>query len=174
MRCFDLLTRVHATGCVGLAILNASGIYAGCEGDIPALLSMMILGEISSASVFQCNPSRIDSAHKTLQAAHCTLPLDMPDSFALDTHFESKIGAAVKAELPCTDCTVFKASGDLTHHFVAEGTILAAPHEETLCRTQVTVALDEVSSFLKNPIGNHHLLCLGRHADAINEFFSLL
>lgn len=174
VRCFDLLTRVHATGCIGLAILNANGIYAGCEGDIPALLSMMILGEVSGAPVFQCNPSCIDSANKTLQAAHCTLPLDMPETFTLDTHFESKIGVAVKAELPCTDCTVFKASGDLARHFVAEGTILGAPYEETLCRTQVTVALGDVSYFLKDPIGNHHLLCLGRHADAINEFFNLL
>jgi len=174
VRCFDLLTRVHGTGCIALALLNANGIYAGCEGDVPSLLSMMILGEVAGVPVFQCNPSRIDTVKNTLQAAHCTLPLDMPESFTLDTHYESGIGVAVRAELPKTACTVFKTSGDLSRYYANEGEIVEAPYENTLCRTQVTVALDDVSYFLKKPIGNHHIVCLGRHADALDAFFAAI
>ena len=42
LRCFDLLTTVHNTGCLALARLNAEGIPAACESDVPALLTMMI------------------------------------------------------------------------------------------------------------------------------------
>ena len=33
VRCFDLLGRIGTTGCLALAILNAEGIPAACEGD---------------------------------------------------------------------------------------------------------------------------------------------
>lgn len=58
VRCFDLLGSIGATGCLGLAILNAEGIYGGCEGDMPSLISMIILGELSGQPVFQCNPQQ--------------------------------------------------------------------------------------------------------------------
>ena len=35
LRCFDLLDAVHNTGCWALAKLNAEGLVAGCEGDVP-------------------------------------------------------------------------------------------------------------------------------------------
>ncbi|MEG1305545.1 MAG: hypothetical protein RSD19_08170, partial [Oscillospiraceae bacterium] len=70
VRCFDLLTAAKTTGCLGLAILNAEGIYAGCEGDVPALVSMAILGEISKKPIFMCNPSEIDTAKGEMILAH--------------------------------------------------------------------------------------------------------
>ncbi|MBR3018604.1 MAG: hypothetical protein IKH57_16250 [Clostridia bacterium] len=39
VRCFDLLDTVHTMGCLGLSILNSLGVYGGCEGDMPTLLS---------------------------------------------------------------------------------------------------------------------------------------
>ena len=63
VRCFDLLDTVHTTGCLGLAILNARGIWGGCEGDMPALISMAVLGAITDEPLFLCNPSRFDRLH---------------------------------------------------------------------------------------------------------------
>ena len=40
LRCFDLLTAVKNTGCLALAKLNTEGYVAGCEGDVPAMLSI--------------------------------------------------------------------------------------------------------------------------------------
>lgn len=94
VRCFDLLTLVKNTGCLGLALLNANGIFGGCEADLPTLLSMSILGTVSGQHAFQCNPSRVDRAANEIVFAHCTLPLDMPEKYHLGTHFESKIGFA--------------------------------------------------------------------------------
>lgn len=174
VRCFDLLERVHASGCVGLSILNAKGIYGGCEGDVPALLSMMILGEISGKPTFQCNPSRIDRQQHLVRFAHCAVPLNMPDSFELDTHFESKIGVAIAGKIQETACTVFKTSGDLSRYFVTEGHVVSQPYEDMLCRTQVAVDMPDVQYFLTQPIGNHHVICSGQYADAVQEFFAML
>ena len=105
---------VHSTGCLGLSVLNSLGIWGGCEGDMPALLSMAILGSITGEDLFMCNPSRFDTKEGCATFAHCTLPVTMPDRFCLNTHFESGIGVAVQGSFDEGPCTLFKCSGDLT------------------------------------------------------------
>ena len=174
VRCFDLLDAVHSTGCLGLSILNSLGVFGGCEGDMPALLSMAILGFVTGKDLFMCNPSRFDTKNGCATFAHCTLPVTMPARFSLNTHFESGIGVAVQGSFDKGDCTLFKCSGDLSRHFVTEGRILDAPWSDMLCRTQVRVGLNDFSYFLTDPIGNHHILCKGAHAREVEAFFDLL
>ena len=174
VRCFDLLGSVCTTGCLALAILNAQGIYAGCEGDVPSTLSMTILGELSGKPVFMCNPSRIDTRAGHMVLAHCTLPVNMPREMTLTTHFESGIGVAIAGSIPEGVCTVFKAGADLGRYYAKAGMIEKNLRETTLCRTQIQVALDDMSYFLTDPIQNHHLVCTGDYTDEIKEFFALL
>ena len=176
VRCFDLLTSVKTTGCLGLAILNAEGIYGGCEGDIPSLISMAVLGSLSNQPVFMCNPSRIDTERGEMVFAHCTLPLNMPYEMSLTTHFESGIGVAIAGSIKEGECTVFKTSGDLSRHYAARGEILENMRERTLCRSQIKVKLspEDYSYFLKSPINNHHLVCVGDYRQAAEEFFASL
>ncbi|MBQ9407980.1 MAG: hypothetical protein IJU28_01120 [Clostridia bacterium] len=174
VRCFDLLDSVHSTGCLGLSILNSLGVYGGCEGDMPSLLSMAILGSVTGEPLFMCNPSRFDTKQGSALFAHCTVPTSMLQSFCLNTHFESGIGAAVQGTFAEGDCTLFKCEGDLTRYFVKEGVIESTPFDDMLCRTQVKVKLDDFSYFLTKPINNHHILCRGKHAAEIEAFFRLL
>ena len=174
VRCFDLLSLVHTTGCLGLSILNSLGIYGGCEGDMPSLLSMAILGSVTGQSVFMCNPSRFDTRSGKAVFAHCTVPVTALQSWQLNTHFESGIGAAVQGVFDEGSCTLFKCSGSLDRYHVQEGSICPAPFDPMLCRTQVTVRLDDFEYFLKNPIHNHHILCKGQHAAELRAFFDLL
>ncbi len=174
VRCFDLLDSVKTTGCLALSILNSLGIYAACEGDMPSLLSMAILGSVTGEDAFMCNPSRFDTKNKSAVFAHCTVPVTMPDSFCLDTHFESGIGAAVRGVFYEGDCTLFKCEGDLSRHYVKEGRIVKTPFSETLCRTQIKVELDDLSYFFTEPINNHHIICKGRHGAELSAFFALL
>lgn len=171
VRCFDLLTSVHTTGCLALAILNAEGIYAGCEGDMPSLISMIILGEISKEPVFMCNLNRINTDRKELIFAHCTLPANMPYAMSLTTHYESGIGVAIAGSIPEKDVTIFKISNDLSNCFAAEGKIIENLKEPNLCRTQIKISLDYYDYFLTNPIANHHVICLGNHQKALEDFY---
>ncbi|MBR7041099.1 MAG: hypothetical protein IKI24_04580 [Clostridia bacterium] len=174
VRCFDLLDTVHSTGCLGLSILNDMGIYAACEGDMPSLLSMAILGSVTGESGFMCNPSRFDTKAGCAVFAHCTVPAGMLSGFCLNTHFESGIGVAVQGTFDEGDCTVFKCEGDLSRYFAKEGRILPTPFDGMLCRTQIKVALDDFSYFLTDPINNHHIICKGRHAEELKAFFRLI
>ncbi|MBO4590169.1 MAG: hypothetical protein J5698_04270 [Bacteroidaceae bacterium] len=171
VRCFDLLSAVHNTGCLALAILNAEGIPAACEGDVPALVSMMIVRQVVGKSAFQVNPSRIDPETGMYVFAHCTAPLDMLKRYAYDTHFESGIGVAVRGELPRGKVTLFKVAPDMSRCFVGEGDLLTNLNEKNLCRTQVQVHLDDAATyFLTSPIGNHHLIVPGANADALRAW----
>lgn len=157
LRCFDLLDTVHNTGCLALARLNAEGIPSSCEGDIPALLSMVYLDRTTGCPGFQCNLSRIEGDE--LLFAHCTVPLNMASSYSYASHFESGIGTAIKAELPSGPVGIFKIAPDLESYVSIRGRLLRCPSEQNLCRTQVIVnAPGSASYFLHSPLANHHII----------------
>ena len=170
LRCFDLLTTVGNTGCLALASFNADGIPAACEGDVPALLSMMIAQALTGCTGFQANPSRIDVESGQMLFAHCTVPFNMVKDWQYDTHFESGIGVGIHGELPEGLVTVFKVDGKLERHFAAEGELLYNQYEDNLCRTQVVLQLrpEDARYFLTDSIGNHHIILPG-HCKALLE-----
>lgn len=175
VRCFDLLDLKRNTGCLALAILNKEGITSTCEGDIPAMLSMAIVRALTGKSSFQANPSRIDIETNEVTFAHCTIPFDMVKSYTYDTHFESGLGVAIKGEVPTGDATIFKTSGDLSRHFVSNAELKTNLNNPNLCRTQVIIKPEKsVGYFLKDSIGNHHIIVSGKYENLINEFFKTL
>lgn len=168
IRCFDLLTSLKSTGCLALAELNAKGIIGTCEGDIAAMLSMLIARIVSGKSNFQANPSRIDVANNTVVFAHCTAPLDMLNGYKFDTHFESGIGVAIKGELNTGKATIFRLSADLKRYFVSSCNIVDNLCESDLCRTQIVVRpAESVTRLLTAPCGNHHIIMYGDYAEHI-------
>ena len=172
VRCFDLLEIYKNTGCLGLSLLNDEGIIAGCEGDIPALISMVILHYLTDEPVFMANPSSIDINQNEIILAHCTLPLNMPDKFYLKTHFESGLGVGIKGDIREGEATIFKLSGDGKNYFVSGGEIIENLNSENLCRTQIRFRMNEgVKYFLQNSLGNHHLICKGDYSKLVREFF---
>ena len=172
LRCFDLLTAVKNTGCMALAKLNAEGVVAGCEGDIPTMLTMAIAKAVTGVSGFQCNPSRIDSESGELLFAHCTIPLNMVERYELDTHYESGIGVGIRGYMKEGPVTVFKVAGDLSRCFIAEGELIRNEAKADLCRTQQVIQLDDkkqAAYFLNDPIGNHHVIMPGHHKKVLSE-----
>ena len=170
LRCFDLLTTVGNTGCLALASFNADGIPAACEGDVPALLSMMAAQALTGCTGFQANPARIDVETGEMLFAHCTVPFNMVENWKYDTHYESGIGVGIHGELPEGPVTVFKLSGKLDRHFAEEGELLYNQYQDNLCRTQAVLRLSPEAAryFLTNPIGNHHIILPG-HCKALLE-----
>ena len=175
IRCFDLLGLYKNTSCLSLAILNASGITATCEGDIPSMITMHAIRRLTGESSFQANPSRIDVTKNEILFAHCTLPLDMTTSYKFKTHFESGLGIGIKGELKLEDVTVAKISKDLNDIIVYEGKILKNLEEERLCRTQIVCKLDQdISRLLLNPLGNHHIISYGKHKKLLEGFIDYI
>ncbi|MBO4849605.1 MAG: hypothetical protein J5529_01750 [Prevotella sp.] len=176
LRCFDLLSKIHNTGCLALAILNSEGYVAGCEGDVPTMISMFIAKHLIGVSGFQANPSSIDLETKRMILAHCTIPFNMVESYRLDTHFESGIGVGIHGEMPLGKVTIFKVSGTLDRFFLAEGQLVGNKFLPSLCRTQVDVKLstEQIHYFLTNPIGNHHVVLPGHQKALFEEFLKIM
>ena len=173
VRCFDLLKPIKGTSCLALAVLNAEGIYGGCEGDVPSLISMCVAGELTGQPIFMANPSRILSDDNDIIFAHCTLPLNMPTSFELMTHFESDLGVAFRGHIQEGPVTIFKTGGLMQQYFAAAGQLKENLKERNLCRTQVRIHLDEqtLEYFLTESIGNHHMIINGDWVELIDEFY---
>lgn len=160
LRCFDLLSLVGNTGCLALARLNSEGIVSSCEGDIPALITMLIASKLTGCPGFQCNLSRISGDE--LLFAHCTVPLSMVESYTYTTHFESGIGTAIKAELPLGKVTIFKVAPDLERMALIPAELVRNQSESGLCRTQVIVKVSGAAGyFLKESLANHHIIVPG-------------
>jgi L-fucose isomerase-like protein len=175
IRCFDLLTAVCNTGCLALARLNAEGIVAGCEGDVPAMLSMKIAQSLIGISGFQANPASVNPETGEMLFAHCTIPFNMVEHYGLDTHFESGIGVGIRGYMKEGPVTIFKVAGNLSRYFVEEGELCHSLAKPDLCRTQQIIRLShpqQTSYFLSDPIGNHHIILPGHHRDLLEEILN--
>ena len=175
IRCFDLLKKYKNTACLALALLNEEGITAGCEGDVPSMITMHILYALTGRSSFMANPSKFNYEDHTLLLAHCTVPLNMTSSYSLDTHFESGLGIGVRGEMPEGRITICKVAPDyaLDNCVCIPANIKECPKLEGYCRTQILVSLNEETllDILKASFGNHLIISYG---DAYQDFFPLL
>lgn len=177
LRCFDLLSTVRNTGCLALAMLNAEGIVAGCEGDVPAMLSMQIAHVLLGVSGFQANPASINPETGEMLFAHCTIPFNMVERYDFDTHFESGIGVGIRGYMKEGPVTIFKLSGDLTRCFIQEGELVRNQAKPDLCRTQQVIRLSDptqMSYFLNDPIGNHHIILSGHHKELLSSMVKVM
>ena len=97
------------------------------------------------------------------------------DSFCLyviRNHFETETGIGIQGILPTGDVTILKCGGEcLDEYYLSTGTLTENTNYINMCRTQVRVKLDTSADyFLKNPLGNHHILIHGNYETVLNEF----
>jgi len=176
VRCFDLLGDPGTSGCLALASLNDDGIVAGCEGDVPSTLAMLLVRHLLDRPSWMANPATVDVDENRLVLAHCTVAPSMLDGFSLDTHFESGKGVGISGHFASQPVTLLRLGGaDLDECWIVEGDIVATGDDPDLCRTQVTVSLSSghVRELLERPLGNHIVLVAGRHEERLRRWWTL-
>ena len=177
VRCFDLLGEYKNTACLALALLNEEGITAGCEGDVPTMLTMHMLRALTGRSSFQANPSYINHDNNTVIFAHCTLPLNMSSEYELTTHFESGLGIGIKGIMHLGEVSICKIFINQKHNLdncvAITGKIKENLSLACYCRTQINVELSDydLMSLLREDYGNHMIISYGNVAD---EFYTLI
>jgi len=173
VRCFDLVTDLHTTGCYALSRLNDEGVPAGCEGDLQALFSLYIGTLLSGKVAFMGNIASIEPESRTIGLAHCMCPLSMAMHYTVYTHFESNLGIGISGTFPEGAYTMYRLGGErLDHLFVREGQLEDTEFRQDLCRTQLRLCVDEpIDELLHAPLGNHHILIPGHYRTAIERFF---
>ena len=172
LRCFSLIETLHTSGCLALAELNDEGLVCGCEGDVPAVFSMLLANALTGEFSFMANPAVVDRENNQVLFAHCTVPRRAVAGYGLQTHFETGLGVALGGDFLPGPATVFKV-GDpaLDRYFVSGAEILSGQPLPGLCRTQVRLRLQEPADyFLKRSLANHHVLVRGDHSRVIDDF----
>ena len=164
LRCFDLLNAYQNTSCLAFGFLNDQGILAGCEGDVPSLLTMALLKKLTGQASFMANPEVIDVEGKKALYAHCTCPFSMLESYRLMTHFESGTGFGIRGKFSLKDVTMVKLDASLDRLLVKKGKIVENQERDDICRSQILVQFeDDIDELLQDPIGNHMLFIYGDH-----------
>jgi L-fucose isomerase-like protein len=175
VRCFDLVQQQRTTGCAALSSLIDAGITAGCEGDVPATLTMMWMAAMGCGPSFMANPQDLDPAANTLWLAHCTVARSLVSDYALRSHFESSLGVGIEGRLAPGPVTLARiGGGDLRALVVSDGSLLDSGDHPQRCRTQALVHLERpVMTLLERPAGNHHILARGAWADDLRAYHAL-
>jgi hypothetical protein len=163
LKCFGLLNSCHTTACLALALLNDEGIVSGCEGDIPALWTMLYARYAYGEPAFMANPSSSNRREWTIDFAHCTIPLSMVHGYRLPSHFESQTGIGIAGSVPSGRYRIVKLFGErLDQYYEATGDIIMNTNIPQRCRTQIRFRFPseaEFDRFFRVSKGNHIILC---------------
>ena len=173
LSCFSLIQRTGSTGCLALSLLNDEGIPAGCEGDLQSVFTLLSMQALTGNSGFMANPSKIDITTNQVVFAHCTIGIKQTERYIIRNHFETDMGIAIQGILPTGEVTLIKCGGEsLDEYFLSSGTLVHNMDNANMCRTQILVKMDtQPNYFLKNPLGNHHIILQGNHVEAVHDFF---
>lgn len=173
IRCFDLIEEYQNTACLALSMLNDEGIIATCEGDVPSMLSMLIVKAACGKESFQANPSKIifgdNEEGNTILFAHCTVPMNMCSDVSFMTHFESGLGIGLRGKLSLGEVTIFKLNRNLKDYLLISGDIKSNPELVNYCRTQIEVKVqdEDVYQFINKSFGNHVIISYGDNSNNI-------
>lgn len=172
LECFSLIKNSDFSPCLALSALNTASVPAICEGDLCSAAGMISLFRLNGKIPWMANFIHANREYATF--AHCTVPLNMLDSFRIDTHFESSKGAAIRGQLKNQLVTVFQIDRKLEHCFLSLGQIIGTDDTDYACRTQAKIKMSAKSLFLLKefPLGNHHLIVEGDHTDILAEYFT--
>ena len=163
LKCFGILNSCKTTACLALSMLNDEGIVAGCEGDIPALWTMMYVNYAYGEPAFMANPSSSNRKELTVDFAHCTIPMKMVHGYRLPSHFESNSGIGIAGSVPSGRYRVIKIYGtELDQYYETTGDLLMNTNIPQRCRTQIRFRFsseEEFDRFIRVSKGNHIILC---------------
>lgn len=177
LECFTLLEKTNITGCHALSHLNdLAGRTAGCEGDVPTTITMMLAKLLTQRPAFMANVVDVDIDANSVVFAHCTVPTTILEGYEITTHFESGKSMAIRGKFKPQAITVLKVFGEaLSDFWISRGVITENLANEQGCRTQIRVKLTEsVKYFLEESLANHHVVILGDHFRKLQEFFSFI
>ncbi len=163
LKCFGILGSCRTTACLALSLLNDEGIIAGCEGDIPALWTMLYASYAFGEPAFMANPASSNRKECTIDFAHCTIPMKIVHGYRLPSHFESRTGIGIAGSVPSGPYRILKISGEkLDRYYETTGDLIMNTNIVQRCRTQIRFRFSseaEFDRFLRVSKGNHIILC---------------
>jgi len=187
MNCLPGLKRPHqhVPPCMGYMNLRDEGIAMGCESDLDATLTMMLLQHLFGRPGFQHNPS-VDTEKNSYFGAHCTAPSKMngleskPEPYILRNHAEAGWGTVprvlmqVGQEVTIAKYLSIKNSDARPQMLLYSGEIIGIPPNPPVggCRTNVETTINELKDVCELK-GHHLILVYGNYTKALKTYCQL-
>ncbi len=175
--------RRHVPPCMGFMDLRDEAIPAGCQSDLDATLTMMLLQYLFDRPSFQHNPSS-DTEKNLYFGAHCTAPARMngpeqsAERYALRSHAEAGWGCVPQVFFPVgrrvTLANYFSRENP-PQMSIYSGTLVGCPPNPPCggCRTNMLVRVDGCADPSQLKSGDHLCMCYGEHAAHLRAFCRL-
>lgn len=172
----------HVPPCMGFMDLRDEGIPAGCESDLDATLTMLLLQYLFDRPGFQHNPAAETESNHYF-CAHCTSATKMRgtdgpgEPYVLMSHAEAGWGCVPRVLFsPGQDITIAKylhagADAETPQMLVYSGRMIGCPPVPQAggCRTNAETTINELDD-VTDLKGHHLIMVYGNHAKALRRF----
>ncbi|MCG3196757.1 MAG: hypothetical protein GHCLOJNM_01233 [bacterium] len=171
----------HVPPCMGFMSLRDEGVPAGCESDLDATLTLMLLQSLFGKPGFQHNPG-VDNERNHYFCAHCTSASRMrgihhdPERIALRSHAEAGWGCVPRVLFSeDQEVTISKyLAGEAPKLLLYSGKILRCPPIPPTggCRTNAETTINELEK-VSDLKGHHLCMIYGNHTSELKRFCRL-
>jgi L-fucose isomerase-like protein len=170
----------HVPPCMGFMSLRDEGIPAGCQSDLRATLTMMLVQQLFDKPGFQQNAAMQTEANHYF-GAHCTSPSRMngPDAAAepciLRTHAEAGWGCVPQVLFPQGQQVTMALyhPGEAPQMNIYSGQVVRCyPKAPGGCRTNIEMTINEVQDVC-DVKGMHQIVFYGDCAPQLHTFCRL-
>jgi L-fucose isomerase-like protein len=163
------------TPCVALMLFQERGIPAACQGDIDALLTMVLLKRVTGWSSFMGGAIK---AQGHLGINHCVIcrrmagPEGACQAYALSSYHGRKESPTVFAGVPTGQVvTVARLTRNLEQLLLLKGTLVANQTDNSRCRNTLVIDVPDRERAFRavKGIQQHYVVALGDHTQAISN-----
>ena len=171
----------HCPPCMGVMSLRDEGIPAGCQADLNATLTLMLVQELFERPGFQQNAS-MDTEKNHYFGAHCTCPTRLSgpkgpaEPYILMSHAEAGWGCVPRVLWRAgQDVTLAQyLSGQKPRMHIYSGKVVGCPPIPPTggCRTNIEMTINEVDDVC-DVKGMHQVIFYGNYAKPLRTFCQL-
>jgi L-fucose isomerase-like protein len=175
----------HVPPCMGFMDLRDEGIPAGCESDLDATLTMMLMQYLFDKPGFQHNPT-VETEKNHYFCAHCTSasrmrgPGTAPEPYVLMNHAEAGWGCVPRVLFtPGEKVTISKylsvrSDSGTPQMLVYSGELVGCPSVPATggCRTNAETTINELDD-VADLKGHHLVMVYGDYTKDLRRFCQL-
>jgi L-fucose isomerase-like protein len=148
--------------CVALNLMQEDGVPAACQGDVDALLTMILLRRAGASSSFMGNPGEQEGK---LAVSHCVLSRRMvssdgaSSSYSLAPYHGDATHPTILTDLPeGQPVTVARLTRDLKGLILTSGTLCGSLDEPGMCTNGLLIDVPNLHEVLDTVLGNQYHL----------------
>jgi L-fucose isomerase-like protein len=163
------------TPCVALMLFQEQGVPAACQGDIDALLTMILFNRVAGLPSFMGGAIKV-RGH--LGISHCVLCRHMLGAkadlqpYQVSDYHGRKAGPTVWTGVPVGEvATVARLTRNLKSLLLATGTVVASDTSNSRCRNVLAIEVPDRERVFRAVKGvqNHYVVALGDHVPALSQ-----